>query len=44
MILLMDSEGSDQTVQMRELIWACAFRTDLPKGTFWLGTAHFIYE
>ena len=36
MILLADSEGPDQTAQMRSLIWVFAVRTRL-EGTFWLG-------
>ena len=46
MILLVDSEGPDQTVQMRRLIWAFAVRI-CPKTHFhmalpiWLHVIHF---
>ena len=43
MILLVDSEGPDQTAQMRSLIWALPVRA-CPKDTFSLGAAHIIND
>ena len=40
MILLVDSEGSDQTVQMHRLIWA--FTAHMPEDMFSHGIANII--